>query len=150
MNAPLSRCVSARGALAGTGAAALALALGACGASTVSTSGFQGEQRQVAQAISNLQSDVSTADQSKICDTDLARAVVARLNAAPGGCKAVIKEQLAEIDSSSLTIKSVQLGGTGAQPTATATVRSTYGGKTRSSTVSLRKEEGKWKVSGVY
>jgi hypothetical protein len=129
-------------------AALLGMALSAC-AKTVSTRAFHGEQREVADAISNLQSDVTAADQRKICRNDLASEVVARLNAASGGCTAVIKEQLAEIDSSDLTVDSIQLSGAGAQRAASAKVRSVYEGKTRISTLSLLKQGGRWKISAV-
>jgi hypothetical protein len=135
-------------ALLASACAALCLLLGAC-AKTVSTGSFSGEEHEVAQAISNLQSDVTAVDQSKICSNDLAAGVLARLNAAPGGCKAVIKEQLKEIDNSDVSIQSIQLSGTGAQRSARASVRSTYAGKTRPGTVSLVKQGGKWKISAV-
>jgi ABC-type lipoprotein release transport system permease subunit len=121
------------------------LALGACG-QTVSTSSFKGEQHEVAQALANLQSHVSTSDESKLCTDDLARAVVARLISARGGCKAVIKDQLGQIDNTNMEVDSIAFGGAGAQRTATASVRSVYGGKTRRSTVRLVKEAGKWKL----
>jgi hypothetical protein len=135
-------------ALALLGAPVLAASLLGC-ANKVSTSGFSGEERAVAQTISNLQADVTAADQQKICRNDLAAPVVARLNAAPGGCRQAVKRQVAEVDSLNMTVQSVQLGGTGAQPTASARVKSVYEGKTRPSTVSLVKEGGKWKISGV-
>ena len=90
MAAPLTIAAAARAVLAVACAALFAVALGAC-AKTVSTGAFKGEEREVAQAIANLQSDVTAGDQQKICRNDLASAVVARLNAAPGGCKRVIK-----------------------------------------------------------
>jgi hypothetical protein len=43
----------------------------------------------------------------------------------------------------------VQLGGTSAARTATARVKSVYSGKKRTSTVSLVKESGKWKVAAL-
>lgn len=138
----------ARALLACACAALLAVALGAC-AKTVSTGSFKGEEHEVAQVIANLQSDLAASDGQKICGNDLASAVVAPLNAAPGGCKRVIKDQLAEIDSSEVHVDSITLGGGGAQRTATAKVRSIVSGKTRSSTVSLLKEAGKWKISAV-
>jgi hypothetical protein len=147
MPAPLSIAVPVRTRLAVCVALA-ALALGGCG-QTVSTASFKGEEHEVAKAIANLQSDVGTSDQQKICSNDLASAVVARLNAARGGCKAVIKDQLAQIDSSSATVDSVTLAGSAAKRTASAKVRSTYAGKTRSKTVSLVKEGGKWKIAAV-
>ncbi|HWX73973.1 MAG TPA: hypothetical protein VNZ05_01615 [Solirubrobacteraceae bacterium] len=129
-------------------AAAACVVLVACG-TAVTTSSFRGEEREVAQALSNLQSHVTGSEQAKVCSDDLASEVVARLNAAPGGCTAALKEALAEIDSSSLTINSIQLSGTGAARSALASVKTTYAGKTRASTVTLIKEAGKWKLRSV-
>ena len=140
--------VAAKAPIACACAALLAAALSAC-AKTVSTGAFQGEQHEVAQAISNLQSDVTAGEERKICSNDLASEVVARLDAAPGGCTGAIKEQLLEIDSSDLSVESIQLSGTGAQRVVSARVRSTYGGKKRTSTVTLVKQGGKWKISAV-
>ena len=148
MAAPANMSVAAKAPIGLACAALLAAALGAC-AKTVSTGSFQGEQHEVAQAISNLQSHVTAGEQRKICSDDLASEVVARLEAAPGGCRAAIKEQLVEIDSSDLSVESIQLSGTGAQRVASARVRSTYGGKKRTSTVTLVKQGGKWKISAV-
>jgi hypothetical protein len=142
MTAPLKR------ALALLGAPLLAAGLLGC-ANKVSTSAFSGEQREVAQTISNLQADATAADEQKICRNDLAGAVVARLNAAPGGCRQAVKSQVTEVDSLNMTVQSVQLSGAGAQRTASARVKSVYEGKMRPSTVSLVKEGGKWKISGV-
>jgi hypothetical protein len=137
----------AKPALAGA-CAALCLALGACG-QAVSTSSFSGEEREVAQEISNFQSHVTAAEQAKICSADLSSELVSRLRAAPGGCNAVLKEQLSEVDTSTLTITSIQLGGSGAQRSARASVKSTYAGKTRPATLLLVKQNGAWKVAGV-
>jgi hypothetical protein len=139
--------VAVKRALALLGAPALAMSLLGC-ASTVSTTAFKGEQREVAQAISSLQADVTAGDQQKICANDLASAVVARLNAARGGCKQAIKNQLAEVDSYNVSIQSVQVSAAGAQRRASAHVKSVYSGKTRSGTLSLLKEGSKWKVAG--
>src|SRR6059058_757960 len=92
-----------------------ALALGAC-AKSVSTSAFKGEQHDVAQAVANLQSDVTASDQKKVCSRDLSSALVTKLNTVhevkngrpvnrviAGRCKKVVKDQLAEIDNLDLT-----------------------------------------------
>jgi copper chaperone CopZ len=128
------------------GATLLVFAVAACG-STVATSSFTGEKHEVAQAISNLQSDTRAAEQQKVCENDLAGPVLARLSAAPGGCKQAIKGQLAEIDNFDVTVESVQI--TAAKRTATARVKSVYDGKKRVRTVSLVFEGGKWKILGV-
>ena len=142
----MSRCI--KPAARTFGALALTVGLSACG-STVSTTKFKGEQREVAQVISNLQSDVRAADQQKICSNDLAASVVAPLNATPGGCKQALKNQLTEIDNFDATVESVQIAGTGSKHTATARVKSIYNGKNRVATVSLVNEGGKWKILSV-
>jgi hypothetical protein len=124
-------------------ALALTAGLAACG-ETASTSGFNGESHNVAQTVSNFQSDASTNDQKKLCESDLAATLTARLRSA-GGCQAVLKEQLREIDSPSLTIESIAVNGT----SATAHVKSTYSGKSRISMLTLVKEGSHWKISGV-
>lgn len=126
----------------------LAVGLAAC-SKTLSISAFKGEEHAVAQTISNLQADVTAGDEQKICANDLSSAVVARLNTTPGGCKQAIKNQLTELDNFEVAVQSVHVSAAGAQLTATAHVTSTYAGKTRASTLSLVKEGGKWKLSGL-
>jgi hypothetical protein len=142
------------------GAALMALGFAACG-STVSTAGFKGEEREVAQAISNLQTDATAGDQQKICANDLASKVVARLAGATqvsGGkasaavlaaCKQAIKSQLTEVDRFDVTVQSVQMSSAAGQRTASARVKSTYGGKSRPGTVLLVKEGATWKIAGL-
>jgi hypothetical protein len=129
-------------------AAPIALGLSAC-AKTVSTSGFKGEQQDVAKTVSNLQADVTAGNEKKLCSNDLSSSLVTKLNAAPGGCEHAVKGQLAEIDGFDVSVQSIQLGGASAHPTATAHVQSVYSGKKRSTTLSLVKEGGKWKISGL-
>jgi hypothetical protein len=119
----------------------LVLGLSAC-AQTVSTSGLTGEAKAAAETVKGLQSNATSGEAKKICQEDLASAVVKRLADAPGGCQEVIKKQLAEIDSVELTVESMKVEGT----SAIAHVKSIYSGKKRLSTVSLLKEGKKWKI----
>ncbi len=123
----------------------LALGASACG-NTVSTSGYSGETREVAQTISNFQADATAGEQKKVCSRDLAAAVLARLGGT-SGCEAAIKNQLTEVDNLELSVQSIALGA-GAS-TATAQVKGTYAGKKRTSALALLKEGGKWKISGL-
>jgi hypothetical protein len=120
----------------------LALGLSAC-AQTVSTSGLAGEAKAAGETVKDLQSNATAGEAKKICQDDLAAAVVKRLAGASGGCQEAIKKQLAEIDSVELTVESIQVNGA----TATAHVKSVYSGKKRLSTMSLVKEGGKWRIS---
>jgi len=122
----------------------LATGLGACGGA-VSTSSFKGEAHAVAQRLSDLQSDVTAADEQKICESDFSRAARARLSTHGNTCAKALKRQIGTIDSYELTVEKVAVKGA----TATATVRSTWSGKNRTSTVRLVKEGGAWRVEGV-
>jgi len=122
-----------------------ALVLAACG-NTVSTSAFKGEQREVAQAISNLQADATAAEQNKICADELAGALVRRLGGIKG-CEAAIKSQLNEVDNLEASVESVELAADGIS--ATAQVKSIREGKKATSSVLLVKERGKWRISGL-
>ena len=127
-------------------AAVIALGLSAC-AKTVSTNGLSGEAKDAAETIKALQSDVTAGDEKKVCENDLAKTLVTKLDAAEGGCQKAVKDQLAEIDSLELNIDTVQV--TSAARTANATVTSVYAGKKRKSTLSLVKEGDKWKISAL-
>ncbi|HEX5853576.1 MAG TPA: hypothetical protein VFY36_10840 [Solirubrobacteraceae bacterium] len=126
-------------------AALCALALAACG-STVSTAGFKGAKREVAQTVANLQSDATTIQRKKICANDLAAATVAKLGGAKG-CEAAVKDQLTQVDSLDVSVQSVQL--TKSETAATAQIKSIHQGKSRVSSLSFVKEGGKWKISGL-
>lgn len=135
----LARATSALGC-----ALLLAVALSAC-AKTVSTSGLKGDAKSAAETIKNLQTDVTAGDQKKVCENDLAKALVTKLDAAEGGCQKAIKDQLAEIDSFEVTVEAVQASPS----TATAHVKSIFSGKSRKSVLSLVKEGGKWKLAAL-
>jgi len=119
-----------------------ASALAGCG-ETVSTSSFKGEQRHVAETVSNFQKDATASDEQKLCANDLAKTLTKRLGAA-GGCQAVVKRQLGQVDALNLTVDSITVTGASAQ----ARVKSTWAGKSRVSTLSLVKEGSRWKISG--
>ena len=120
----------------------LGLGLSAC-AATVSTSGLKGEAKAAGETVKDLQSNATAGEAKKICQDDLAAAVVKRLAGASGGCQEAVKKQLTEIDSVELTVESMQVTGA----TATARVKSVYSGKKKISTMSLVKEGDKWKIS---
>lgn len=122
----------------------LVIGLSAC-ATTVSTSGYKGEAKDVAQTVKNLQSDVTAGEEKKVCQNDLASSVVKSLSTTKGGCQQVIKNQLAEIASFEVSIRSIQV--TSPAKSAMARVTSKYSGKNRISTISLVKEAGKWKIA---
>ncbi|HXC45819.1 MAG TPA: hypothetical protein VNU24_04375 [Solirubrobacteraceae bacterium] len=124
-------------------ALAAALALAACG-ETASTSNFKGESHNVAQTVSNFQTDATAEDEKKLCEDDLSATLTAEL-ARAGGCQTVLKAQLHEIDALGLTIESIVVNG----QHALAHVKSTYSGKSRVTLLALVKEGSHWKISGL-
>jgi hypothetical protein len=148
----LSGVVSSRLSVLGplTATVLAASGLTACGATTggVSTGNLTGDNRAVAQAISNLQSDAQSRSNQKVCDNDLASTLVAELRASGRGCASVLSDQLNEVDNFDLSLdgaNAIAVSGS----TATARVKSTSANKTRIDTLKLVKEGTRWKVSGL-
>ncbi len=155
-------------------ALAVAAGLAGCGES-VSTSSYAGEAKRVATRISDFQKDVTETSQKKICTNDLAAVLKDKIaasteptEAAPVGgakssvskhtavsteregavgkvCEASIKEQLKDVESLTMNIRSVAVSG----KTATASVVSTWSGKEQLATVHLVKEHDTWLIAGL-
>jgi hypothetical protein len=120
------------------------IGLAACG-EVVSTGSFKGEKGVVAQRISQFQNDATKSENETICHDDLAAALKKRIENSGGSCKQAIKDQLAEIDTFTLSITSIEISG----DTATALVKSNFAGKLEPSKLMLVREDRTWKVSGV-
>jgi hypothetical protein len=144
LRSALPRGLSPKGALALPCVVLLALGLSAC-AKGVSTSGLKGEAKAATETIKNLQTDVTAGDEKTICENDLAKPLVTKLETSGGSCEKAIKDQLTQVDSFEVTVEAMQVSG----GTATAHVRSIYSGKGRRGTLSLAKEAGKWKISSL-
>jgi hypothetical protein len=129
--------------VAGICTLAFAVGVSAC-AETASTGKFSGESHNVAQTVSNFQTDATAEDEKKLCEDDLAATLTAKL-ARAGGCQTVLKAQLHEIDALGLKIESIVVSG----KHALAHVKSTYSGKNRVTVLALVKEGSHWKISGL-
>lgn len=134
--------ISSRPILTSLGALALALGVSACG--ETGAGNFKGESHDVAQVLSNFQSDVAARDHKKLCENDLASTVKQNLQSS-GGCQEVLKKQLVEVDSPNLTIESIAVKGINAS----ARVKSVFSGKNRITTLTLLKEGSHWKIAGA-
>jgi hypothetical protein len=124
---------------------ALPLALSACGQTEKSSAGdFQGDQKAVAQTVEDLQSASRKRDEGKICTQLLAPALVNKIKAASSTtCEKVLGDALRDVDSYELQVKKVAIDGS----TATATVTSDTGKKTRTDTLQLQKVGNAWKIA---
>ncbi len=125
-------------------AAAAALGLGACGTATVTPNSYSGPGRAVAQTVADLQSASQGHDSKRICRDLLSSTVVSKMNATAGGCPSVITRQLNEVDSYDLSLAGApSISGA----SATARVTTTSARKTRTNTLGLVLEGGRWRIS---
>jgi hypothetical protein len=123
-----------------------ALTLAACGsAGTDSSSDFEGEQREVASAVEDLQSAASDDDASEICRTLLAKSLLDQLEQRGVECTAAVKTALDAADTTDLDVQSVQVSGT----TATARVESGSGDNATTRDVRLTREGRNWKIAAL-
>jgi hypothetical protein len=126
-------------------------ALSACGSSSKdSAKDFQGDQKAVAQAVEDLQTQGekrSSAGAQKICDDLLAPELVAQIKQASSkACDAVIKDAISDADAFELQVQKVTING----DQATAVVSSQASGrKDRTDTLTLKKVGNAWKISAL-
>jgi len=126
------------------------MAPGACGQSTKSDTGkFSGAEKDAAQAVYDLRDAVAKRDEGKICDsyfTTALREEVARTAKAAGRgstCADAIKDSIAVIDATDLSVERVDVKGR----TATATIKTDLKqGTDPTDTLTLADERG-WRVS---
>jgi hypothetical protein len=120
-----------------------ALTLAACGsAGTDSSTDFEGDQREVASAVEDLQSAAADDDASEICRTLLAKSLLDRLGSADA-CRKAVDAALDAADTTELEVESVQVSGTNA----TARVKSGTGDSATTRTVQLTREGSNWKIA---
>jgi hypothetical protein len=126
-------------------AAALA-ATGCAGAAKDSAKDFKGEQRNVATAVEDLQSEGRKSDGGKICDTLLSTRLVAQIKRSHATtCPTAVNSALDDVDTTELQVKRVAVNG----GRATAQVASKDKGGDRLDTLSLVKERGAWRIDSL-
>jgi hypothetical protein len=121
------------------------LAFAACGsAGTDSSTDFEGDQREVASTIEDLQSAAADDDPSKICRSLLAKTLLDRIGTGPE-CQKVVETALDAADTNELDVKSVRVSGA----SATARVTSGKGDGATTRTVRLTREGSNWKIASL-
>jgi hypothetical protein len=121
------------------------LALAACGsAGTDSSTDFEGDQREVASTVEDLQSAAADDDPSKICRSLLAKTLLDRIGTGPQ-CQKVVETAIDAADTNELDVTSVQVDGA----SATARVTSGKGDSATKRTVRLEREGSNWKIASL-
>jgi hypothetical protein len=129
------------------GGVCLAVALGGCSLTPTSSStagSYTGPSARIATALNLFASDASSENGKDICANVLASSVRARLNKI-GSCATIIQDQLKTTDDSTLTIEAIKVKGSNAS----AQVQTIHDRNKVISTVTLVKQSGGWRISGI-
>ena len=121
------------------------LLLAGCGGAGSSADEFQGEERAVAEAVEEIQTAAERRDGEKMCRDLLARALRDRIGQAGTSCDKEVEKALKDADAHGLDVEDVTVTGT----TAKVDVRGDAGTKKRSATLSMVKEDGRWRASSL-
>jgi hypothetical protein len=124
----------------------LAAALAGCAQAPTAGKNFKGPDKAVAQTIEDLQSNAQGRKPSAICRDVLSRALAAKVKSTGSDCAGEIEKVTGDADDFELKVTDVTITGT----TATAKVKARRGGdKNASTTFSLVKEDGDWRLSSL-
>ena len=119
----------------------LALTLAGCGANDDSAADFNGAEREVAEAIEDLEEAATEDEPERICKGLLASKLVTTLGS---DCAAKIQKALDQTDTFALTVESVRVTGT----TARARVETGLE-EEQIEVIELVREGDAWKISGL-
>lgn len=108
------------------------------------TKKFSGENKAVAQAVSDFQQAVGGRQTAKICGQIFSKELQGRLNkAGKGGCEAAVSSAIADANDFSFTVKDVNV--TADKATARVTSASAKG---QPMVLSFVKQSGGWRLAG--
>ncbi len=127
------------------------LGAGPCGGGgqSADTKGFEGTEKDVAQAVYDFRDAVAKRDESKICDTYFTPALKEKVasdgKAAGRGdtCAKVLEDPIADIDATDIKVKDVNVTGDSATVTVTTSLNT---GPDASDTLKLENDRG-WRIS---
>ena len=117
----------------------VAASIAGCGGSS-SSGQFEGEEKEVAQVIEDLQDYAQRNEANEICQNVLDTEVVQRISG--GDCVKTIEQAIDEADNYDLTVDSVRVSGT----TARARVKAGRD-EDQVETIELRKNGDVWKIT---
>ena len=125
---------------------ALAAALAGCGQAPTSANDFKGADKAVAQTIEDLQSNAQSRKPSAICRDVLSTALANKLKTSGSDCAGEVEKLTGDADDFDLEVTDVTVTGN----TATAKVKARRGDdKNASTTFTLVKEDGDWRLSSL-
>lgn len=121
-------------------AVAAALALAGCGSAESSSAGsFEGQEKEVAQVVEDLQRAAQSRDGGKVCSDILARELVDELSAGDQDCIDEVEKAIGDADDYELRVTDVTVAG----ERATAVVQQ----GSRKATFELVRQDGRWRIA---
>ena len=114
-----------------------------------STANYKGTEKAIAQTVENLQAFGEKAEGSKICTQLLTGKLSQQIGEKSGGkgCAAAVKDGMEETDKADLSVTKITIDPKDPNK-ATAVVKAKTGDKaSKSSTMELAKESGRWRIS---
>ena len=121
------------------------LLLAGCGGEGSSAGGFEGEEREVAEAVEEIQTAAERRDPEKLCRDLLAKALRDSVGKAGSSCDKEMDKAIKDADAFDLDVEEVTVTGTTAQ----VAVRGDAGSKRRSATLRMVKEDGRWRLAAL-
>ena len=122
---------------------ACGLLLAGCGGESSSAENFEGDQRAVADAVEQIQTAGERRDAEGLCRDLVAKALRDKLGDAGSSCDKEMEKAVKDADGFDLTVEKVTVSGT----TADVVVSGDVGGKDRTTTLEMVKEDGRWRAA---
>jgi S-adenosylmethionine synthetase len=119
------------------------LLLAGCGGEPSSAEKFKGEEARIAAVIEDIQTAGERRDPEKMCRDLVSKALRDKLGEVGSSCDKEIEKALEDADAFDLEVEKVTVSGT----TAEVAVRGEAGEAKRSATVSMVKEDGRWRAA---
>ena len=123
----------------------LAVLAAGCTGGASSSSDFQGEEKQVAEVVEDLQSAGETGDARAICEDVLATSLSDEIKAAGSTCEQEMDKAITDADDFELDVEDVTIQG----DTATVKVRASDGGEDRVRTFEFQREGSSWRATDL-
>ena len=119
-----------------------ALLVGGCTQQTTAENDFTGDEKAVAQVVLDLSDDAQRGRQADVCGRILSEDLQRKI-AGDSSCDREVEKAFEDADALDLEVQKVTVSGT----TADVTARGDVGGKQRTTTLEMVKEEGRWRAA---
>jgi hypothetical protein len=123
----------------------LAVLAAGCGASASSAGDFEGEERQVADVVEQLQTAGESGDAAEICSEVLSSELREEMQAAGVNCEQELDKAIQDADDFELEVEDVTISG----DTATARVRGGEGDEETVRTFEFAREGDGWRATSL-